>query len=307
MGRGTSKTTKMYSDGLFPCSSRSSAVLFAIVWLSAGCLRHGQPFGKPPDYFFQDALVLQMCSAILGDDIEALKIALDAGADVNLKGRDGMTPLLWTFETRNKKAFESLLAKGANPNLQTADGDAVMGMAITIKDPFYLKTALKHGGNPSLVNPDRDEPLVLCAISERRFDHLEALVAAGADLNWCSRFGGVPLLINVVEINRYDTALYLLTKGADPTKATANGDTFVGHLREDMCNPGLRRTGGQWEIKGKIIDILAAKGIDVTELRQIYANPPDVNAWMKERQAAEVRGARLPGQEQTGHVSNRAN
>jgi len=62
-------------------------------------------------------------------NIEAVKQHLAAGADVNAKNEDGMTPL--HFAGGSKEVAELLIAKGADVNAQLDDGS---GKRVTLLD-----------------------------------------------------------------------------------------------------------------------------------------------------------------------------
>ena len=61
--------------------------------------------------------------AVKAGNIEAVKQHLDAGADVNAKGKYGRTPLHYAATRGLKKIIELLIAKGADVNTKIEVGD----------------------------------------------------------------------------------------------------------------------------------------------------------------------------------------
>jgi len=217
--------------------------------------------------------VLALCSAVLEDDRAAVEQLVKDGVDLNLKGKDGITPLLWVLGTKNKELFDLLLVAGANPNLQTKRGASVMGYVAAMPNSFFLKTVLKHGGNPNLVDPDTlDTPLVE-AIMHDQFANMEILVEHGADLNYAKPMGHT-VMMDAAALNRYDMVHYLLASGANPALTTTNGHTIADRLRKDLQNPNLLRTGKLFKAKAQVIELLEFKGVDVAELRLLYKTSP---------------------------------
>lgn len=241
--------------------------------LSVSCSKTSYPYGKPPEFFFEDEKVLTLCSAVLEQDVPEVNRLIADGANLNLQGRDGITPLLWTLGTKNKEMFELLLVSGANPNIQTKRGSSVMGYVAAMPDPFFLKAVLQHSGNPNLVDPESLETPLIETIFHDQFANMKMLLRHGADPNYATPMGHT-VMMDAASLNRYDMVSYLLANGSDPRLATTNGHTIVDLLRNDLKNPHLLRTGELFEAKAKVIDLLESNGVDVAELRRLYANPP---------------------------------
>ncbi len=74
-----------------------------------------RPTAKPPDISIREA--------VKTGNIEAVKQHLDAGADVNAKGKYGRTPLHYADTRGLKKIIELLIARGADENTKIEVGD----------------------------------------------------------------------------------------------------------------------------------------------------------------------------------------
>ncbi|MBI1314296.1 hypothetical protein GC176_23620 [bacterium] len=169
-----------------------------------------------------------------------------AGTNVNAIGKNGMTPLLWSFPDRKLERFECLLRHRANPNV-VIEGDFGIephrgfhphpvkgrafddhgcqpGFSVTLlaaRSPVleYLKLVLEHGGNTRFVDRVTGQTPLDFAVTRFATDSQERvtlLASHGADLNrYCKYRGNIPS-VQAVENARYAAAQALLEHGADP-------------------------------------------------------------------------------------------
>ena len=83
-------------------------------------------------------------------NIKAVKQHLDAGADVNAKGRYGRTPLHYAATRGLKKIIELLIVQGADVNTKIEVGDykglTPLDGAIQWNHPETADLLRKHGG-----------------------------------------------------------------------------------------------------------------------------------------------------------------
>ena len=88
--------------------------------------------------------------AVKAGNIEAVKQHLDAGADVNAKGKYGRTPLHYAATRGLKKIIELLIVKGADVNAKIEVGDYIgqtpLDGAIQWNQPENATLLRKHGG-----------------------------------------------------------------------------------------------------------------------------------------------------------------
>ncbi len=186
--------------------------------------------------YFSDTRAVAVCKAIDAQDAAEIDRLVKSGADVNVKGRGNMTPLLWAFP-RGEKVFKKMLELGADPNvtfteqhwplcfekggsvtLACASGDLVVGTLHAYfpgvdLDP-YLGLVLKHGGDPNIQDSDGRTPIFCLSRGIRQTlpERLRLLLDAGADINHRNRRGWTPI---ITCYRGGEWALCLLRAGAD--------------------------------------------------------------------------------------------
>lgn len=192
------------------------------------------------------------------------------GADVNARGENGVSPLLWRLMISNLSGFEKLLELGADPNIvldrhnpltpsiAIRNGGSIMHWAAGHEsNSGFLKSALSHGGNPNLVTgPSGETPLfkTISAIKgdgldRDRADNRSMLLGAGADIDarshgevrGASGGGRTPVMV-AADIGRYDIVRELLYRGADYALKDDSGaglvERVVSRMEESLSSGG---------------------------------------------------------------------
>ncbi|HYD36464.1 MAG TPA: ankyrin repeat domain-containing protein [Allosphingosinicella sp.] len=176
--------------------------------------------GKAAAEVFEDPKVASLAEAACRGDGEAVKRAAAQGADVNYRGLEGVSPLLWALSCESVEGMGALLQEGADPNAADDGGSTALYYAATYRNPELLRLLLKRGGNPNIVNASGYTPLeaaVSYLSSTGSTVNFDVLIDAGAD----------PFLRNangdsIVEIaayrNQYELVYRLLKNGYDGDK-----------------------------------------------------------------------------------------
>lgn len=186
---------------------RRLAILALALLMITGCGRlvgmrktYHQRYGWKAEDYFIDPRVIALCRAIEANDLAEMERLVQAGADVNARGKGNMTPLLWAFPDNHLPRFKWLLEHGADPNVKIESefntrgfmipGDAVTHFVCKTAFPGYFDAVFEHGGDPNLrTSRYEDVPLTL-VITEggggNREEMIRKLIALGADPNLLS-------------------------------------------------------------------------------------------------------------------------
>jgi hypothetical protein len=207
----------------------------ALCFVAAGCgvlnLLPGRTFhqrcGWKAEDYFTDPKVIALCRAIEANDLAEMERLVQAGADVNARGKGKMTPLLWAFPDNHLPRFKWLLEHGADPNVKIESefntrgfmvpGDAVTHFVCKTAFPGYFDAVFEHGGDPNL-RTSRYEDVPLTVVIEsgpgNRQEMIRKLIAAGADPDIHSGLR-TPAMKAVTWGGQYGLASLLLDLGAD--------------------------------------------------------------------------------------------
>jgi len=203
---------------------------------------------------FTDVRVAHLVDAVVrGDYAEADRQRKD-GADVNVIGTDGISPLLWViFENHrahNYRGTEYLLKAGANPNYRDAkDGYSAMYFAAGGDNPELLELLLQHKGDPNLLGP-YNEPLLHMAVMDERQKAIELLVKYGVNVNVLR--DGRTVAQKAAALGRFDLIAYFLEKGLNH-----NLQGLAVTVENRLVPPNSEEQ--RW--KDKVIEMLKERGV----------------------------------------------
>ena len=228
-----------------------SRVLFAVIcgmlFLVVGCKPDGWVFfQKPlslmkPHEFASDPGQIALAEAVDREDAAAIAEAVEAGGDVNAYGGGGYRLLYWAMARGRADGFEQLLKHGANLDVDCrdpatirsrAEQEYLLRLVIANPDQRFLKSALRQGLAPDFT-PHQVEKRSLLFFAEFSESHaaIETLLAAGANIDWQAH-SGYTALVEAGMACDYETAWFLLERGADPTVKDTVGHDFVWILKK---------------------------------------------------------------------------
>lgn len=156
---------------------------------------------------------------------------------VNAVSPTGLTLLAWAASQQSIEGVNILLKHGANPNYVVTLNEwrfQILALAAGGMNDALFDLLLQAGADPN--SKDNGEAAVYAAIHARRWDRLERLLDAGADLNSESR-GGSPLIIYLVKINQYSLVEALIKRGANLQLTDVGGATLADYVRRFALLP----------------------------------------------------------------------
>jgi len=174
---------------------------------------------------FPDLRSAELAEAAAEGNGARVRELIAAGADPNVRGAKGVTPLQWALYHRSPDGLKALLSAGADPAVGSDDGMTVVHLAAMANDPRLLRALLEQGVDPNLPNTvTRASPLASALMGERE-ENFEALLAAGAKPDQADRTGNTPLH-EAAKVNEFGHALTLLKAGASPNARNVQGASF---------------------------------------------------------------------------------
>jgi ankyrin repeat protein len=149
--------------------------------------------------------------------IEAMKLLLEAGADVNAANDFNATALLWCARDPDKARL--LIERGADVNAQSKQGRTPLMLA-SMRDggSDIVALLLAKGANPK-VKDNRKEMALGLAAETGDVQTMRLLIGKGADIGSLNWEGETPVL-QAVKSMRPEAVRLLIEKGADVNVAT---------------------------------------------------------------------------------------
>ncbi|MEX1041922.1 MAG: ankyrin repeat domain-containing protein [Pirellulaceae bacterium] len=235
--------------------------------------------GWKAEKFFDGPQVIALCKAIEANDLEEIDRLIQAGADVNAKGKENMTPLLWSYPDNKLARFEKLLEQGADPNVKFEGrfgtnylnpGDSVTHIAAKTKFEGHLAAVLKHGGDPNLKGWIENLPLhLVISYAPNKQERIRLLLEAGADIDGLSGSDVTPVMKAISWGRQFSLALFLLENGADPmARQKGNLQNCVEILVSNEMQTAKYWSPQQRTDFQKLEKWLVAQGISVDDARE---------------------------------------
>jgi ankyrin repeat protein len=153
-------------------------------------------------------------AAEAGDEAAALAL-LREKPDVNARGPDGTTAVMWAAYNGDVELVKQLIAAGADVNAKNDFGAFALSEAAMTGSAPIIDALLRAGADADATNNEGETALMAVA----RTGHLEAaklLLAAGADVNLTEQWGGQSPLMWAAAQGQPDMIQFLLANGANP-------------------------------------------------------------------------------------------
>ncbi|MEH2922775.1 ankyrin repeat domain-containing protein [Samsonia erythrinae] len=202
--------------------------------------------------------VVAVLESIQKGDESAARHQLSQGVNLNIQGKEGITPLLWLiYGTQDKKAVKLALKLGADPNYKDGSGDSAVNRVSGVKDPDWLRIILDAGGDPNAIGR-LDQPAIFSAIGEERWADIKLLVEWGADLDLVDS-SKVNSAHYAAYLNKYEIVYWLIEQGADINIYDETGSNLAFTVEDSLSLMSPKSPHYPWALKVK--QLLLDRGV----------------------------------------------
>eukprot|EP00667_Euglena_gracilis_P001021 EG_transcript_1021 len=118
--------------------------------------------------------------ACLKGQLEAAKVLVEAGADLNHRDRDGLTPLIVVAREGFPALLQWLLAAAADPLRADGEGRSPLWVAVQYQHTECVGALLEVGMDVNARHPQTGETVLMCAAATGNADTVRLLQARGA-------------------------------------------------------------------------------------------------------------------------------
>jgi len=154
-------------------------------------------------------------------NVDIIKVLLEAGADVNLKDRDGRTALMYAARDGHAAAAELLVLWMAKVDDQDDDGRTALIFAASQNNESVVKVLLRRGATVDLANYENRTALMY-ACREGSIEVAQQLLDANASVNFSDVHGRVPLVFAIYG-NYVNLVMLLISRGANLLQKDQDG------------------------------------------------------------------------------------
>src|SRR5215468_6313186 len=169
----------------------------------------------------QDGSQDRLYSAIRANDLRQIKTLLDEGISAKAEGPDGITPLMVAAETGSLDAMKMLIDRGADVNARNTYGSTALMWSVT--DPKKARLLLEHDADVNVTARSGRTALIIASFANPSAEVVRMLLAKGATVGIMDQRKVTPM--NAATFgNDIATTRLLLDASADVNTA----DTFIG-------------------------------------------------------------------------------
>jgi ankyrin repeat protein len=249
---------------------------------------------------FESPDVVAICKAIERHDYKTMDV-LKGKININTIGKQGITPLVWAYYSKDILSFQKIISLGANPNIRYIDTSEVCASrSINIMSPgstfFSRLPIIKHtlsgyypdyidypnicfnlmlvyGANSNEYNPYSGESVLYSACKEVNSEEMiKSLIRFGADVNFQTdeyEMKMTPLLI----ARTPQIVMLLLNAGADFNIKNSQGKSLSFRLLEiedcDFINS--HPVSNEWKNEWKNVkEFLINHGVNFDDEKKRY-------------------------------------
>src|SRR5262245_8811624 len=189
----------------------------------------GEVSAQTPPSTIEQAAYTGLLAAAARGDTDRIVALLARGAKVDERDDHGRTPLHVAAYGGHHGAMRARVAAGADPNALQQDRDDIVTIAAVANDVPTLRLALALGGRATNVTSRYDGTALIAAAHLGHGDVVRTLIKAGAPLDHVNNLGWTALIESIVlgdgGARHTETLNALVAAGANVNLADRNGQT----------------------------------------------------------------------------------
>lgn len=246
--------------------SLGKTLLLALTLIIAALLSSCKTEGKnmKAELFFNPELV-NLLLAIQHNDKQTAQQLLAQGVDLNVRGDEGITPLLWLIMQKKIAPVELALQLGADANFPAMvainrDGPKpAQPLAILAGDgdDKIFSLLLEYGADPNSRDHSTNTPALFGCIDHSNWYQFNLLLENGADINATDGSNSNSALY-ASDIGKYDFVLKLVSLGASPTQHSTTGASVAWRVHSEFAkntkNPAFKISEDVKKTKALLIE-----------------------------------------------------
>lgn len=155
-----------------------------------------------------------LTKAVKANDVQAVRVLVKSGTDVNVRSGDGSTPLLWAANNGSVEIARLLIANKAAVDAANDFGITALLQASRVGDSAMVDLLLRSGANPNKAHPEGETPL-LAASRSGSVPTVRLLLTRGVDVNAAEKFQNTTAVMWAAAEGHVDVVDVLIEAGAD--------------------------------------------------------------------------------------------
>ncbi len=163
--------------------------------------------------------------AVALEDIEVSRKLIVDGADVNMKDKEGNTPLIVATRNGRLEIARMLLSKGADANAKDHRQQSPLTIAAQSGQDKIVELLLRKGVDINGGDPNSFSPLMM-AVTYNKVEAVKLLLAKGADVKMGRAGGWTPLML-AAQGRSIEIVGALIAQGADVNSSNQQGHTAL--------------------------------------------------------------------------------
>jgi len=155
-----------------------------------------------------------LTKAVKANDVQAVRVLVKSGTDVNVRSGDGSTPLLWAANNGSVEIARLLIANKAAVDAANDFGITPLLQASGVGDSAMVELLLRSGANPNKAHPEGETPL-LAAARSGSVPTVRLLLTRGVDVNAAEKVQNTTAVMWAAAEGHIDVVDVLIEAGAD--------------------------------------------------------------------------------------------